>query len=44
MLLSKGDALSSPPASLAPSLHGHLSYGEAEVGQKTRTMGLIRTC
>lgn len=43
MLLGKGDALSSPPPSLTPPLHGHLSYGEAELGQKTRVVGLIRT-
>lgn len=43
MFLGKGDAASFLPASLTPSLHGHLSYGEAELGQKKCIIGLICT-
>lgn len=43
MLLSTGDAASSLPASPTPSLHGQLSYGEAEPGQKKCVTGLTCT-
>lgn len=43
MLLGKGDAASSLPASPAPSLHGHLSYSKAELEQKKWVIGLICT-